>query len=337
MSKSKIYYGAVNQQLLEVLTQENYTKLFVLVDENTKTHCLPLLNLPKHQLIEIESGEKHKNLQTCQVIWAKLMGLKADRNSLLINLGGGVIGDMGGFCAASFKRGMRFINIPTTLLAMVDASLGGKTGVDFMNQKNMIGLFASPLATFIDPLFLDTLSKRQVKSGQAEMIKHGLIASQSHFEKTIGAQEFPLALIRESVEIKQHIVNQDPFEKNIRKSLNFGHTLGHAIESAALSEGKDLLHGEAIAQGMILAIRLSISENLLDPLTGLSIIKQIENLYEKPSYTQADLSMLLALAKNDKKNIGEQMQYTLLESVGQVVFDVTISPKKVIQLLALPY
>jgi 3-dehydroquinate synthase len=332
MDNPQLYFGKLNQHLQEVLKQTDFTTLFILVDENTNDDCLPFLELPAHQVLLIESGEKHKNIQTCQSIWAELLSRQADRHSILINLGGGVIGDMGGFCAATFKRGIRFINIPTTLLAMVDASVGGKTGVDFMNQKNMIGLFTSPLATLIDPLFLNTLDQRQIKSGQAEMIKHGLIANLDHFEKAIQANEFPLALIKESVEIKQHIVEQDPFEKNIRKSLNFGHTLGHAIESAALSEGNNILHGEAVALGMILELKLSVLHCSLDKDEADNYIEKIAAKYGHPPLDSNYLSALIEWCGNDKKNENKGINCSLMSSGGNIKNNINLSQEQILRI-----
>jgi 3-dehydroquinate synthase len=217
-----------------------YSKLFILVDENTLKYCYPQLVdcIPafKHaEIIELESGEASKNIEVCSQIWATLSDFKADRQSIIINLGGGVIGDMGGFIASVFKRGIRFINIPTTLLSQVDASIGGKVGVDLNNFKNEIGLFCNPLAVFIDPTFLNTLDKRQLLSGFAEIIKHALIADADYLQKVKQTDSNDIEnfqdLIETSIHIKNKIVQEDPFEKNNRKALNFGHTIGHAIET----------------------------------------------------------------------------------------------------------
>ncbi|MCZ2102743.1 MAG: 3-dehydroquinate synthase, partial [Chitinophagales bacterium] len=244
--------------LKQKIQATSWSKIFVLVDENTEKYCLfhllEQMDLPIH-VIKIPSGEQHKNLNTCQLVWQNLMAKGADRLSLLINLGGGVIGDLGGFCAGTYMRGIRFIQIPTTLLSQVDASVGGKLGVDFMERKNMIGLFGNPEAVFIFTDFLKTLPERELKSGYAEMLKHALIADKDAWNRlsktdvaTINDWE---STIYESVMIKQSIIQEDPLEAGKRKILNFGHTVGHAIESYWISREKPLLHGEAIAIGMV--------------------------------------------------------------------------------------
>ena len=228
------------------LQLDKYSTLFVLVDENTRAFCLPIFeqkisNLAYH-IIEIPSGETHKNIATCQFIWSEMVKYGADRKSCLINLGGGVIGDMGGFTASTFYRGMDFIQIPTTLLSQVDASIGGKLGIDFMNLKNAVGLFKNPKQVCISADFLHTLSPREIRSGFAELIKHGLIASKKDWDelkdiKSISEVADWEKYIIPSLAIKKAVVQEDPFEMGLRKSLNFGHTIGHAIESHALKNG----------------------------------------------------------------------------------------------------
>jgi 3-dehydroquinate synthase len=249
--------------------ESRYSKLFILVDEKTLEYCYPRLaaHIPAFkdaEIIEIESGENSKNIEVCTQIWATLSDYGADRQSLIINLGGGVIGDMGGFIASVFKRGIGFINIPTTLLSQVDASVGGKVAVDLNHIKNEIGLFSNPSAVFIGTTFLQTLDERQLLSGFAEMIKHALISDEIYWKKIKEADIFDFEkidpLIETSIHIKNKIVQEDPFEKNNRKALNFGHTIGHAIESYFLlkqNSRKQLLHGEAIAVGMICEAYLS--------------------------------------------------------------------------------
>ena len=227
-----------------------YSKVAILVDENTKRDCLH--KLPKIEnaiIIEIKSGEEYKNISTCNFIWEQLTINNFDRNSLLINLGGGVIGDMGGFCAATYKRGLDFIHIPTTLLAMVDASVGGKLGIDFKGFKNQIGLFNNPKAVLISPEFLETLAESELKSGFSEVVKHALISDNSLWVKLKNTPftDFDWGdIIDTNVQIKNKIVLADPFEKGERKKLNFGHTFGHAIESYYLEKGTPISHGEAV-------------------------------------------------------------------------------------------
>ena len=253
---SQIIIDDIQKSLGQFLTERQLTKIAVLVDENTYQYCYTKIKaiLPEHLLIQIKSGEINKNIDTCQDIWAAMTKAAFDRKSLLINLGGGVIGDIGGFCAVSYKRGIDFVNIPTTLLAAVDANVGGKLGINFMGFKNHIGFLKDPEAVLIDPIFLDTLPKEELRSGFAEIIKHGLIADQHYFNeiKKEGLDQSNWSVvIAHSNEIKEKVVNEDPYEKGLRKVLNYGHSIGHAIESFYLETDNRLLHGEAIAIGMI--------------------------------------------------------------------------------------
>jgi len=317
MNNTAITFGPISLTLKAFLKQHLYSFVFILVDENTRKLCLPLLPKFEHQIIEIQAGEKYKTLETCQSIWMQLLAQKADRKALIINLGGGVICDMGGFAASCYKRGLDFIHVPTTLLAMVDATIGGKTGIDLANEKNMIGLFSPAKAVFVDPKFLNTLAKRQLNSGKAEMIKHGLIASDMHLENVFESKVISDALIQESIGIKQYIVQQDPLEQSMRKSLNFGHTFGHAIESLALRNGDDLLHGEAVAFGMIYALKLSAKYTGLNVTSAKENIKKIEAIFGSYPLNKEKLSQLIQLAKNDKKNEGDQINFTLISSIGK--------------------
>lgn len=333
MNKSTIYWGDVNKYLNDVIANLDCEQIFLLVDENTQRHCLPHLDLREFHVIKIPSGEAHKNIETCQAIWANLLDKKATRKALLINLGGGVIGDMGAFCAASFKRGIYFINIPTTLLAMVDASSGGKTGVDFMNQKNMIGLFVNPIATIIDPIFLQTLPTRHIQSGKAEMLKHGLIYNLQHFQH-IQLEGIPdLDQIKESVNIKKHFVEADPFDHNLRQSLNFGHTIGHAIESTALSKDEDLLHGEAVGKGMMVELKLSTLYGGLDKKEADGYIDKLTEFFGETKYSEQDLKEWIEWASNDKKNESNQLSFSLLERGGKVKNNIQLSPSDVLRIL----
>jgi len=333
MLNSIIKYGNFQEELKHFLEANSFTKIFILVDENTKKNCLPLLPKLKHHLIEIKSGEQNKNLETCQLIWSELLKNNADRKALLINLGGGVISDMGGFAASCFKRGFSFINIPTTLLAMVDATVGGKTGVDFQFQKNMIGLFSLAEMVFIDPIFLNTLDIRQIKSGKAEMLKHGLIADENHFNAIIENEIPNIDCIQKSVSIKQEIVAADPYEKGIRKSLNFGHTLGHALESFYLQNNKDILHGEAVAQGMIWALQLSAQYNNLDKSIATKTIQLIEEEYGNIQLNNATLKDIVEIAKNDKKNTNQQINFCLLSAIGKCDINVHLSETQILATL----
>lgn len=260
LQHTPIFIGSLNEAFQQWLNLRNYSKVVVLTDPNTTTHCLPALAplLPeKAEVITIPTGEQHKNLQTCEQIWSRFLELQLDRNALLINLGGGVIGDMGGFCAAVWKRGIDFVQIPTTLLAMTDAAIGGKTGIDFSGVKNIIGAFYAPEAVFVDPVFLHSLPPRELLSGLAEVLKHGFIGDPELLERIQGNlpphQDYAewAAILYQSVAVKVKVVEQDPYEKGLRMLLNFGHSIGHALESYFLHTVSPLTHGEAIAIGMI--------------------------------------------------------------------------------------
>lgn len=328
-----------NQEAFEALNahlrQHSYSSIFILVDENTHECCYPYLisrleTKIQPEILEIEAGEENKNIHTCTQLWEALSELGADRKSLLINLGGGVLTDLGGFVAATFKRGIPFINIPTTLLAMVDASIGGKTGVDLGPLKNQIGVIRQPEMVLVVSSFLSTLEERQIQSGFAEMLKHGLIRSESYWEAlkgTRGLSEID-PLIYESVGIKNEVVLKDPTEQGIRKVLNFGHTLGHAIESHFLEkpQGQQLLHGEAIAVGMVLEAWLSTRLTGL-PVSDLEDIRQtFDSRYPKVQIEDKDIEPIVNLMKFDKKNSHGNINFVLLKSIGDPEFDVTVPP-----------
>jgi 3-dehydroquinate synthase len=317
------------QELSHLIELKKYSKLFVLVDENTLEHCYPkFIQNSKAtnpvEIIKITSGEINKNLETCIKVWNAITELGGDRKSLLITLGGGVITDLGGFVASCFKRGIDFVNIPTTLLSMVDASVGGKTGVDLGVLKNQIGLFANPEMVLIDPDYLTTVSEREIKSGIAEIIKYGLtydikllIEVKNHNINNIND------LIFKSIEIKNKVVQQDPRENNIRKILNFGHTLGHAIESFYLEsdDKNNLTHGEAIAIGMVCESFLS-SKLLGFSFNKVEEVKElILSIYEKTTLLKEDFTAIIELLKHDKKNINGQVNFVLLNDYEDYQLD----------------
>ena len=319
------------------------SKFYILVDENTLQNCLPALIanvelLKGAEIIEIESGEETKNIQSCIEIWQVLLELKADRKSLLINLGGGVISDLGGFVASTFKRGIDFINIPTTLLAQVDASVGGKTGIDMDHLKNQVGVFSNPKAVFINTGFLRTVSKRQILSGYAEIIKHGLIADKN-FWKEIKKTELTgndcwEKLIFSSIKIKTAIILQDPWDKDIRKALNFGHTIGHAIESYFLEEGEhSLLHGEAIAIGMICESFLSYKKADLDHSELDDICRFILSKFQPLIINEIGFNRIIELMANDKKNENNAILFTLISETGKAVINKKCSIELIIESL----
>lgn len=313
-------------------------KTAVLVDENTKHNCYPAIKkvLPAaHLLIEVQSGEAHKNLASCRHIWQKLTDAAFDRKSLLINLGGGVVGDMGGFCAATYKRGIAFIQLPTTLLAQVDAGIGGKLGIDFRGLKNHIGLFGQANRVIIYPPFLHTLPKRERRSGYAEVLKHALVANQADWKMLSASlpsekQDWE-KIVRSSAQIKQNIVAADPAEKGLRKILNFGHTIGHAVESFLLKSGTEkILHGEAVALGMICESYLSHKTAGLSAKSLTEISDYLRAVYGKVPIAPNHFAALLELMKQDKKNNGRGINFSLLRAIGEACFD-QILPQELIQ------
>lgn len=330
------YYAALSQ----LINDKKYSKIVLLVDENTAQHCLNYVmqwlavDVP-FEIIEIEQGEENKTIETCIAVWETLVEMNVDRKALLVNVGGGMVCDLGGFVAATYKRGIDFVNIPTSLLAMVDASVGTKTGVNLGGLKNMVGSFSQPQMVLIDTAFLETLPGNQMRSGLAEMFKHGLIADASYWNqlKNLGelTTEDLLLLIYHSVSIKNEIVLQDPFEENVRKLLNFGHTLGHVIETYSHS-GKGiqpLLHGEAIAIGMILEAHISYKKNLLTKNSYLEIKETLNLMFESIVFTKNDIEICTHLLIHDKKNVNGVVQFTLLSDIGKGVINEVVDSELV--------
>lgn len=302
------------------------------MDLNTKKHCYPLVKdvLPNHEIITLEPGEEHKNLDACKQVWEKLTNLHFDRHSLLIILGGGVIGDLGGFCAATFKRGIDFILLPTTLLSQVDASVGGKLGIDFKEYKNHIGVFCEPAATLICPTFLNTLPERELRSGFAEVIKHCLISDRQIWDvlrkKSVANQDWNV-LIPHSVAFKKEVVETDPKEGGLRKILNFGHTVGHAVESYFLSADR-IFHGEAIAVGMICESFIGWKKNLITKEELDQIAAYLKQVYP-PVILPSARTPILELMSQDKKNKGNRILMALTKGIGQAVWDVEVSAEEI--------
>ena len=325
-----------DREMRESIYVREASKVFILTDDNVAPFWLPEVTHWLHCNaavdIIIKAGEQHKNLQTVQRIWKTLMKHHADRNTLLVNLGGGVVTDLGGFAASTYKRGIKFVNIPTTLLAMVDAAIGGKTGIDFGGGKNQIGTFTEAEEVLIKPVFLETLPKRELLSGMAEMLKYGFIANNKLLE--ISLENYQQFILR-CGEIKREIVEQDPREKGLRKILNFGHTLGHAIESYCLTTENPLLHGEAVALGMGAALWLSVKLCALDEKVLQDYEKQLPVLLSEAevNLTEAHVEPILDYLVLDKKNIGEKPQFILLEAVGKPVRDVEVESELVKQSL----
>lgn len=337
---SSVWIGSeALSQLLALLRQDSVRQVFVLTDSNTVRHCYPLLqeSLPTHTLLEIPAGEEYKTLASCEIVWRELTEKAADRFAVLVNLGGGVVTDLGGFCAATYKRGIRFVQVPTTLLAQVDASVGGKTGVDFLGFKNQIGVFQEPLAVCIDPQFLQTLDERQLKSGYAEVVKHWLIADAAAFSAQ-PPQGLPAhnwaAIIQDSVATKQRIVEADPLESGLRKVLNFGHTVGHALESYLLLQaGREILHGEAVAAGMICESWLSVQRGLLSAAELERIEAYLFSVFEKVQFVTMETEAIAQLALQDKKNNGTTINCTLLHGIGRAVYDQPVTVAEIAESL----
>lgn len=327
-------------QLNTFLHEKSFSKIFILADENTHEYCLPILlgNMETDlgfEILEIEAGEEMKNIQTANQLWEILTEMQADRKALVINLGGGVITDMGGFVASTYKRGIQFINIPTTLLSMCDASIGGKTGIDLMHYKNMVGTFSFPEQIFIYPKFLETLPFKELRSGFAEMLKHGLIADKKHWEQLIRIHKLDVEAItphiQTSMDIKQDVVNKDFHEKNIRKTLNFGHTIGHAVESLRLQQGNPILHGEAVAMGMISEAHLAYLENLISKEDSQLIVESIQRYYPYLDISDLKDEDITALLLNDKKNTDSKINFSLLTAIGECTYDHQCSRKNILK------
>lgn len=318
-------------------------KLFLIMDKNTERFCLPLLcDVPRIELFKklvIPAGEDNKSLWSVEMIWMFLSKNGADRNSVVVNLGGGMVTDLASFAASTFKRGVEFINIPTTLLAQVDASIGGKTGFNFNGLKNEIGVFNKPLQVIIDPRFLQTLDHENLISGFSEMIKHALIHSQ---DELADLRKFDLKspnykvlqeMITRSILIKEYFVKKDPNEKNIRKALNFGHTVGHALESYSLKLSKPLLHGHAVAFGMLVELYLSHVKCGFADGTMHHLAKWIQSVYGKLQIEPGAYEELIELMSHDKKNQGADINFTLIASVGEVEINRNCSKEEIFEAL----
>jgi len=313
------------------LKKKKFTSHVIICDENTIQYCLPLLlskcpQLNTAHIIEIESGESSKSLEFCSHIWQTLLENGADKNSLVINLGGGVVSDLGGFCASTYKRGISFINIPTTLLSMADASVGGKTGIDFSGIKNSIGTFSQPVAVFIYPAFLDTLPERHIKNGFAEILKMALIMDLKFCKelRNSSIEKNKIKMLQKSVSLKNKIVLKDPLDNGIRKILNFGHTIGHAIESCLLGTEDELLHGEAVAIGMIIESLIAYDKKLLK-LNELQLaVDLIKTNYSVLEFSDAEVDKIIELMLQDKKNKNNKIRMSLINKIGSCKYDIEV-------------
>lgn len=336
-----VFFGSESyKKMIHFIEEHRFSKIFILVDENTLKYCLPVfkesfnVSIP-FEVITISAGEISKNLTTCSQVWNELLLYGADRNSLLINLGGGMLTDLGGFIASTYKRGIKFINIPTSLLAMVDASVGGKTGIDFGNLKNIIGVFSNPEMVLIDDDYLKTLPQREWRCGMAEVIKYGFISNIKLWNDIRDSKYLDnnniINLIHSSVDIKIKIVLADYHENNLRKILNFGHTIGHAIESYFLGKKTNLNHGEAIAIGMV--VELYISHKMYDfPLEILEDLKQfVHQFFGKVTIEKQAIKDIISLLSYDKKNQLNQVMFVLLKAPEQAIIDCEVAQDLIVE------
>lgn len=339
VSTYNIEIGPLRKDHFDWLSEKKYAGWVIITDTNTRQNCLPklepFLGDQKTVVIEVPPGERHKHLDTCRFIWQEMFKAGVGRRWCCLNLGGGVVGDMGGFAACTFKRGMDFVQVPTTLLSQVDASVGGKLGIDFYDVKNSIGLFADPQAVWVDPAFLATLSERELRSGYAEIIKHALIADGDHWQQLQRIESLAevdwAEVIGHSVVIKRDIVREDPYELGRRKVLNFGHTIGHAVESYFLFRENRLLHGEAIAAGIIAEAWLSthlanLTEDDLREITDYCL-----RLYGHQAVPEAAFDELISLMQQDKKNEDHRINFTVLDALGVSQINATASPELIRQ------
>ncbi len=341
-ASSPIYPGSIAEELDRFIHAHSYSRLVILADTHTSEKCIPLLKetaISNADIIEIDAGEENKNIDICIGIWSMMNDFEIDRHSLLINLGGGMIMDIGGFAASVYKRGIDFVHIPTSLLGMVDASIGGKTGIDMNQLKNQIGTFTQAKAVFIDPVFLQTLPEREMQAGYAEMIKHALIADAGYFrqiKKNLFSThpDILLSLIEQSIGIKNKIVSQDPYEQGLRKLLNFGHTIGHAIESYSLANDEfPLNHGEAIAIGMCCEARLSFTKNSLAEKEMNEIIDLIYRHYPSYQIEESEFDIFIQFMKNDKKNKSGQICFSLLKHIGAAGYNCVCNEEELTEAL----
>ena len=344
MNKQKIILSTnLETSLKHAIDDCPYDKLFVLTDTHTSNLCMPYLRnmsyLEPFREIIVSPGDDHKNLEALASVWLELSKQGATRHSLLINLGGGMITDLGGFAAATFKRGIRYINIPTSLLAMVDASVGGKTGINFNGLKNEIGAFCPAHAVLLDTNFLLTLDSFNFFSGYAEMLKHGLISTDEHWSELLAFDVAQInyarlgELVAQSVAIKEKIVEEDPYEHGIRKALNLGHTVGHAFESLALAEGRPVLHGYAVAWGIVCELYLSHLKAGFPRDKMRQAIWFIRENYGSFYIDCKKYDRLYEYMLHDKKNKADVINFTLLEDVGSIKINQTADKEVIFEML----
>jgi 3-dehydroquinate synthase len=332
----------LTEALATAIAECEHDRTFILVDETTERCCLPIVSgldcVRGAQIIVIGATDSHKTLESLSYVWEALGEGGATRHSLLINIGGGMVTDLGGFAASTFKRGINYINIPTTLLSMVDASVGGKTGINFRGLKNEIGVFSNASTVILDTTFLKTLDAENICSGYAEMLKHGLISNEKMWAELIN---FDLArpdlqqlqtMVADSVAVKQRIVTEDPLEQGIRKALNLGHTVGHAFESFALKHSP-ILHGYAVAYGLISELYLSTVKTGFPSDKMHQTVSFIKEHYGKMAITCDDYPTLLELMTHDKKNVAGTINFTLLGGIGDIRINQTATKEDIYEAL----
>lgn len=343
--KSKGYDIVIGNNAFNALSaflkKNRYASYYIICDENTLQHCMPLLItscplLAEAAVIEIESGEQSKSLEFCAHILQTLAEEKAGRDALVINLGGGVVSDLGGFTASIYKRGIDFINMPTSLLAMADASVGGKTGIDFAGIKNSVGTFTQPVSVFIAPVFLNTLPQAHYKNGLAEIYKIALINDKALWKRLANSDHTENAgeLIEKSVALKNRIVLKDPFDTGIRKVLNFGHTIGHALESLQLNTGNDLLHGEAVVIGMIVESHIACQKKMITKPMLTEITAQLTAAFGLKKVSHISLAEIINTIKHDKKSMAGKMLFALVNNIGSCTWDITVTTGQVEKAMA---
>ena len=332
----------LEQALTAAIAEVRHDHLFVLVDDTTERLCLPVISsfecIKPARTIVIGSTDANKTLDSLSHVWAELQRMGATRHSLMVNLGGGMVTDLGGFAASTFKRGIPYINIPTTLLSMVDASVGGKTGINFGGLKNEIGVFNNARSVILDTIFLRTMDSENILSGYAEMLKHGLIDCEEHWatllrpssddQLSIGNCQLPITRVQRSVAVKQRIVTEDPTEQGLRKALNLGHTAGHAFESLAL-ERQPVLHGYAVAWGLVVELYLSCVKTGFPTDKMRATVSFIFEHYGRMSITCDDYPRLLELMHHDKKNEGSTINFTLLGGIGDIRINQTATEDEI--------
>jgi len=334
LDTTPVEIGNLNSSSLPSLIADKYNKakIIVLSDTNTYEHCWPLLQtnfdfLSTAEILVIDPGEENKSIEICTQLLESLLDYKIDRHDLLLTLGGGVVSDLGGFIASIYKRGLDFIHIPTSLLGMVDASIGGKTGINLQHYKNLIGTIRFPMATYIDPQFLYTLPEKELKNGMAEMFKHALIQDENLWEKLSAIKQLEELIsesyIQRSVHIKIEIVKNDPTEKGLRKILNFGHTIGHALESYFFTHDP-IDHGHAVALGMLCETHIATQQKKIEHATLQHVETVLLKWFDIPFIPQTEFPTIINLLYHDKKNYGNKIQCSLINRIGNCLFDQVI-------------